>query len=111
MPLFNPNIEIDALTKMNAELLHNKYKFVPHLSRMVAVEWTEKHNCQIKGAEIVYNQEHGVYLMYLKDTNGKFHFYKADANLPLTMTTASPDDILTFGSRWKIKTAVLTPKR
>ena len=41
MPLFNPNIEVDALTKMNAELLLNKYKFVPHLSRMVAVEWTE----------------------------------------------------------------------
>ena len=99
MPLFNPNIEIDALTKMNAQLLHNKYKFVPHLSRMVAVEWTEKHNCKIKGAEIVYNEEHGVYLMYLKDTNGKFYFYKADANLPLTMTLASPDDILTFGSR------------
>ncbi len=99
MPLFNPNIEVDALTKMNAELLLNKYKFVPHLSRMVAVEWTEKHNCKITGAEIVYNDEHGVYLMYLKDTESKHHFYKADANLPLTITPASPEDLITYGSR------------
>jgi hypothetical protein len=74
MPLFNPNIEVDALTKMNAELLLNKYKFV-------------------------YNDEHGVYLMYLKDTESKHHFYKADANLPLTITPASPDDLITYGSR------------
>lgn len=99
MSLFNPNIEVDALTKMNATLLLNKYKFSPHLSRMVSVEWTEKHNCKIKGAEIVYNEEHGVYLMYLKDTESKHHFYKADANFPLTMSPASPEDLLTYGSR------------
>jgi CRISPR-associated protein Cas8b1/Cst1 subtype I-B len=99
MPLFNPNIEVDALTKQNAELLHSEYKFTSHLSRMVAVEWTEKHNCKITGADISYNDENAIYLMYLTDENSNTHFYKADANLPLTISEATPQDIITFRER------------
>ena len=101
MSLFNPNVEVDALTKMNAELLLNKYKFAPHLSRMVSVEWTEKHNCRINLAEIVYNKEHKVYLMYLQDIESKYHFYKSNADFPLSIEKASPEDLLTYGSSEK----------
>jgi len=103
MPLFNPHIKIDALTIQNAELLHNRYKFSSHLSRMVAVEWTEKHNCKINSAEIVYNDGHRVYLMYLQDSDNMYHFYKSNADMPLTIEKASPEDLLTYGGSEKIK--------
>jgi hypothetical protein len=101
MPLFNPHIEVDALTNSNADVLHNRFGFSPHLSRMVSVEWTEKHNCRINLAEIVYNKEHKVYLMYLQDIESKYHFYKSNADFPLSIEKASPEDLLTYGSSEK----------
>jgi hypothetical protein len=37
--------------------------------------------------------------MYLTDENSNTHFYKADANLPLTISEATPQDIITFRER------------